>query len=61
MAVWLYQIHRIEVPAEADLDAQIERVLLDQGAKGWELVQVMHRQPGDPIYRLIFKTEKPMD
>jgi hypothetical protein len=61
VAVWLYQIHRIEVPAEADLDAQIERVLLDQGAKGWELVQVMHRQPGDPIYRLIFKTEKPMD
>jgi len=61
VAVWLYQIHRIEVPAEADLDAQIERVLLDQGAMGWELVQVMHRQPGDPIYRLIFKTEKPMD
>jgi hypothetical protein len=61
VAEWLYRIHRIEVPLDADLDDQIEKVLLDYGTKGWELVQVLHRQPGDPIYRLIFKAEKPLD
>ena len=61
VAEWLYQIHRVEIPTDADLDAQIEKILLERGAKGWELVQVMHRQTGDPVYRLIFKTQKPMD
>jgi hypothetical protein len=61
MAEWLYRIHRIEVPPEADLDDQIENVLKDYGTKGWELVQVLHRRSEDPIYRLIFKAEKPMD
>lgn len=63
MAEWQYQIHRIELRADADLDNQIETVLRDYGTKGWELVQVLHRHsvPEDPIYRLIFKTEKTLD
>ena len=63
MAEWNYQIHRIEVRSDADLDDQIKTVLQDYGAKGWELVQVLHRlkQPEDPIYRLIFKAEKTLD
>jgi hypothetical protein len=63
VAEWQYRIHRIELRADADLDEQIETVLHDYGAKGWELVQVLHahRVPEDPLYRLIFKTEKPLD
>lgn len=63
MAEWLYHIHRVEVPPEVDPDERIESVLRDYGTKGWELVQVLHghKEPPDPIYRLIFKTEKPLD
>jgi hypothetical protein len=48
---------------DATLDDQIKTILDDYGAKGWELVQVLHRhkEPEDLIYRLIFKTEKPLD
>jgi hypothetical protein len=63
MAVWQYRIHRIEVQHDADLDRQIEDSLQEFGSKGWELIQVLHRQrvPEDPIYRMIFKTEKTLD
>ena len=63
MAEWQYQIHRIELRPGADLDSEIETVLRDYGMKGWELVQVLQRHDvaQDPIYRLIFKTEKPLD
>lgn len=63
MAEWQYQIHRMELLHDADLDDQIGEVLKDYGMKGWELVQVLHRQqvPEDPVYRLIFKTEKPVE
>jgi len=63
VAEWQYRIHRIELRPDADLDDQIEKALHDYGTKGWELVQVLHRHkvPEDPIYRLIFKTEKPLD
>jgi hypothetical protein len=61
VAEWQYQIHRMDVPSDADLDGQMEKILLEYGTKGWELVQVLHPQPQDPIYRLIFKTEKPLD
>jgi hypothetical protein len=63
VAEWQYRIHRIELPHDADFDNQVENVLQDYGTKGWELVQVLHRQtvPEDPMYRLIFKTEKTLD
>jgi hypothetical protein len=63
MAEWQYQIHRIELLRDADLDHEIEKVLQEYGTRGWELVQVLHRNkvPEDPIYRLIFKTEKTLD
>jgi hypothetical protein len=62
VAEWQYRIHRLAVLPDADLDNQIETVLHDYGAKGWELVQVLrHKESEDPIYRLIFKTEKPLD
>jgi len=63
VAAWQYRIHRIELQHDADLDGQIAGVLEDYGRKGWELVQVLHRHrvPEDPIYRLIFKTEKTLD
>jgi hypothetical protein len=53
----------MELLHDRDLDDQIENVLQEYGTKGWELVQVLHRNkvPEDPIYRLIFKTEKPLD
>ena len=62
MAEWKYQIHRIELLQDADLDDQIEKVLGEYGAQGSELVQVLHRHrvPEDPIFRLIFKIEKPI-
>jgi hypothetical protein len=63
VAEWQYRIHRIEVQPDADMDKQLETLLQAYGAKGWELVQVLHghRVPEDPLYRLIFKTEKPLD
>jgi hypothetical protein len=63
VAEWQYQIRRIELQDDADLETRIASVLEDYGRKGWELVQVLHRQtvPEDPIYRLIFKTEKTLD
>jgi hypothetical protein len=63
VAVYQYRIHRVEVMPNGNLDDQIKTVLDDYGAKGWELVQVLHRhqEPEDPIYRLIFKIEKPLD
>ena len=62
VAEWQYQIHRIELLQDQDLDDQIEKVLDEYGSQGWELVQVLHRHkvPEDPIYRLIFKIEKPI-
>lgn len=61
MAEYQYQIHRIELLPNADLDDQIKKILDDYGTKGWELVQILHgdKVPEDPIYRLVFKTEKP--
>jgi hypothetical protein len=60
LAQFKYQIHRIEVVPGADLDAQIEKVLSEYGMKGWELVQILHRDKvsDDPTYGLIFKREK---
>ncbi len=61
MSVWLYQIHPIELPSDVDLDSQIQKVLREYGARGWELVQVLGGTPtGDRTCRLIFKTEKPL-
>lgn len=61
MSVWLYQIHPIERPSGVDLDAQIQKVLREYGERGWELVQVLDgAATGDKMYRLIFKTEKPL-
>jgi hypothetical protein len=63
MAAWQYKIHRVELLHGADLDGKIEGALEEYGAKGWELVQIMHRQqvPEDPTYRMIFKAEKTLD
>lgn len=61
MSVWLYRIHRVELPSNTDLDEQIEKVLRDYGTRGWELAQVLRGSPADDrTYRLIFKTEKPL-
>ena len=63
MAQFQYQIHRIELPPDADFDNQIEKALVEYGMKGWELVQILHQDKAleDRTYRLIFKTDKPMD
>ena len=63
MAEWHYQIHRMKLPLDAELDNQIEEVLQEYGTKGWELVQVFQRRtvPEDPTYRLIFKSQKTLD
>lgn len=61
MSVWLYQIHPIELRSGVDWDNQIQKVLREYGARGWELVQVLEGSAtGDRTYRMIFKTEKPL-
>ena len=63
MAVWLYEIHRVELRSDTDLDEEIKRVLRDYGTRGWELAQMLPGQDifGDQTYRFIFKTQKPLD
>jgi hypothetical protein len=58
VAEWKYRIQQIEIRPNEDLDDQITTVLQDNGTRGWELVQILHRSK-ESIYRLIFKTEKP--
>ena len=60
MAQHKYQINRFEHRPDADFDAQLEKVLDEFGADGWELVHIMRRDkvPEDPNYGLIFKREK---
>ncbi len=61
MSVWLYEIHRGELLPGIYFDDQIQKVLRDYGARGWELVQVLGGSTTeDRTYRLIFKTEKPL-
>ena len=57
MAEWLYEIQRLS----SVTDEQLEEVLREQGAKGWELVQVLPlgEPQNTPAYRLIFKAQKP--
>lgn len=60
MAQYKYQINRVEHRPDADFDAQLEKVLDEHGANGWELVHIMHRDrvSEDSTYRLIFKAEE---
>jgi hypothetical protein len=53
MAEWLYEIRQLP----SVTDEQLEEVLQEQGAKGWELVQVLPlgEPPNAASYRLIFK------
>jgi len=60
VAEWQYRIERVELTPETDPDSQLEKILGEFGAKGWELVQIQ-ATPGAQVYRLIFKTEKPLD
>jgi predicted TIM-barrel fold metal-dependent hydrolase len=63
MAVWLYEIHRVELRSDTNIDEEIKRVLRDYGTRGWELAQMLPAQDvsGDRTYRFIFKTQKPLD
>jgi hypothetical protein len=47
---WQYQIHLIELLQDADFDDEVEKVLEEYGARGWELGQVLHRHkvPEEP-------------
>jgi Domain of unknown function (DUF4177) len=57
MAEWLYEIRQLS----SITDEQLEEVLREQGANGWELVQVLAlgEPPDAAKYRLIFKSQKP--
>jgi hypothetical protein len=57
MAEWLYEIRQLS----SVTDEQLEKILQEQGAKGWELVQVLAlgEPPNAARYRLIFKSQKP--
>ncbi len=62
MAEWQYRIERVELTPETDSDSQLEKILGEFGAKGrWESAQIQAATPGVAVYRLIFKTEKPLD
>jgi hypothetical protein len=60
MAVWLYQSHRIKLPADGLEDEKLMKVLEDFGKQGWELVQVLpeHEVAEVGSYWLILKAEK---
>jgi hypothetical protein len=60
MAEWKYRIEHVELKSPNDSDDQLEEILREQGEQGWELVQVLHDQPGNPDYRLIFKSQRPV-
>jgi Domain of unknown function (DUF4177) len=61
MAEWQYRIHRVEVAAGSDLDNQLASALAEYGKEGWELVEILQPHENSGGYRLIFKSEKPMD
>lgn len=61
MAEWQYQIERVQLESENDLDQQLQQTLTEYGAKGWELVEVLGLQESPNSYRLIFKSPKPLD
>ena len=63
MAEWQYRIERVELEPETVGDAQFEKILEERGKLGWELVQVLQGQEArdSSTYRLIFKTQKPLD
>lgn len=62
MAEWLYEIHRLETRPGFDLDSQLQTILQHYGSKGWELVQILPEQEATrDAYRLIFKSQKPID
>ena len=60
MAEWQYQVHRLSLGEGGDFDEQIQATLAEFGAKGWELVDVLEPNDGSNVYRLIFKTAKPL-
>lgn len=63
MAQWQYRIERINFQPGTEADVYLEKLLLEYGRQGWELVQVLHGHEltNDPEYRLILKAEKPLD
>jgi hypothetical protein len=63
VAEWQYRIERVELKPEAVGDTQFEKILEERGKLGWELVQVLQGQEtrDSSTYRLIFKTQKPLD
>jgi hypothetical protein len=60
MAEWTYRIQHIELKPAGESDAELEKILREQGEQGWELVQVLRDPPGDRDCRLIFKAQKPV-
>jgi Domain of unknown function (DUF4177) len=60
MSEWRYRIQHIELKQAEESDAQLEKILREQGEQGWELVQVLHDTPGNSDCRLIFKAQKPV-
>jgi hypothetical protein len=45
MAEWTYRIEHIELKPAGESDAQLEKILREQGEQGWELVQVLQDAP----------------
>ena len=60
MAEWQYEIHRVEFGPGSEFDQELEKTLEQYGAKGWELVEVLTPDSAG-VYRLIFKSPKPLD
>jgi hypothetical protein len=61
MAEWQYQIHRMEIEPDGNVDRQLEAALAEYGTKGWELVEILQPENSVSAYRLIFKAAKPLD
>jgi len=47
-----------ELDGNVNFDEELQKILLDYGSRGWELVQVL-RPKNDARYHLVFKMERP--
>lgn len=59
MAQWQYSMLRAKLDRNVNFDDELQKILLDYGMRGWELVQVLEPRNEDR-YHLVFKTEKPL-
>ena len=59
MAQWQYSMLCAELDRNVNFDEALQKILLDYGMRGWELVQLLEPKR-DGRYHLVFKMERPL-